>query len=160
MLETLANWGEFLGGIAVVLSLIYVAIQIRSSVKLARVDSQTRITELWTHWAMVLAADNDAAKIFHKGAHDLESLTLDERIRFNQITSMYFGILETAYVHELAGVGYSEEPHRRHRNSAYGVFKLPGVYAWWQVNRGRILSPSIEKYLFERLEADSEEGGT
>ena len=46
MIENLANWGEFIGAIAVVLSLVYIAVQPRSSVKLARVDSQTRITEL------------------------------------------------------------------------------------------------------------------
>jgi hypothetical protein len=67
---------------------------------------------------------------------------------------MYFGIHETAYVHELAGVGYSEETHKRHRNSAYGVFKQPGMYEWWGVNKGKIFSPNIEEYLFQRLQDD------
>lgn len=38
MSESLANWGEFVGGIAVVISLIYVGLQIRASVAQARLE--------------------------------------------------------------------------------------------------------------------------
>ena len=45
MLETLANWGEFLGGIAVVVSLLYVGFQIRLNTAERRADLLERLNE-------------------------------------------------------------------------------------------------------------------
>ena len=39
-MDTLANLGEILGGLGVLISLIFLAIQIRSGNELARADSQ------------------------------------------------------------------------------------------------------------------------
>jgi len=47
MIQTLINWAEIIGGLAVVISLIFVAIQIRSSVIQSRADSYTKVSELW-----------------------------------------------------------------------------------------------------------------
>ena len=42
MIQTLINWAEIIGGLAIVISLIFVAIQIRSSVIQSRADSYTQ----------------------------------------------------------------------------------------------------------------------
>ncbi len=66
-IQDLAAWGEFLGGIGgliaavgVVGSLMFVGIQLRSSVRQSSVDSYTQITELWTNFTNATAANADA----------------------------------------------------------------------------------------------------
>ena len=46
-METLANIGEILGGLGVLISLIFLAIQIRSGNELARADSQRQARHAW-----------------------------------------------------------------------------------------------------------------
>jgi len=52
MIQTLINWAEIIGGLAVVISLIFVAIQIRSSVIQSRADSYTKVSELWLNFTI------------------------------------------------------------------------------------------------------------
>mgnify|MGYP001294875758 CR=1 FL=1 len=154
MVQTLANWGEFLGGIAVVVSLLYVGIQVRSSVRQSRVDSYTRISELWSQWTSMVASDDETSRIYYQGTQDFDSLNAVERTRFNLIIGMYFGIFETIIVHEKSGA-YDPETFRRNLNTAYAVFTRPGVQAWWQKNEGRAFAPDTEKYLLSRREAEA-----
>ena len=46
-MDTLANLGEILGGLGVLISLIFLAIQIRSGNELARADSQRQARHAW-----------------------------------------------------------------------------------------------------------------
>ena len=46
-MDTLANIGEILGGLGVLISLIFLAIQIRSGNELARADSQRQARHAW-----------------------------------------------------------------------------------------------------------------
>ena len=117
MVQTLANWGEFLGEIAVVVSLLYVGIQVRSSVRQSRVDSYTRISELWSQWTSMVASDDETSRIYYQGTQDFDSLNAVERTRFNLIIGMYFGIFETIIVHEKSGA-YDPETFRRNLNTA------------------------------------------
>ena len=72
-LETLAAWGEFIGGIggliaaiAVVASLIFVGVQIRSSVRQANVDSYSTITSLWTNFTNAVSTNENSWQVFHR----------------------------------------------------------------------------------------------
>ena len=152
MVESLANWGEFIGGVAVVISLLYLAIQVRQSVKQAQIDSYLKVTELFTQWTLMVAGNDEASRIFHQGSRDFESLSPEEQTRFNQIISMYFGILDSIFVHELEHLPYPEETLTRTKEAAYGIFLLPGVQSWWQKHRGRMFAPNVERYLVERKE--------
>ncbi|MDJ0785910.1 MAG: hypothetical protein QNK05_03835 [Myxococcota bacterium] len=159
-LGELAAWGEFLGGIggivaaaAVVASLIFVGVQLRASVNQARVDSYTRVTELWTNFCQITAADEESWGIWFRGTHDYASLSPEQQARFGFLLSMYFGILDCIFVHQDLGVWVSDETYRRVSDQAYAVFGMPGVQAWWQENRGRVFAPRVEAYLVERMGA-------
>ena len=110
-LETLAAWGEFIGGIggliaavAVVGSLIFVGMQIRASVRQANVDSYSTITSLWTNFTNAVAANEDSWRVFHNGIRDYDELSESDKSRFNFLIGMYYGIQDTVMVHEALGV--------------------------------------------------------
>lgn len=66
MIETLANWGEFLGGIAVVVSLIYVSLQIRLNTAERRTDSIQSITTGNRELALIYVNNHEAGVAWHK----------------------------------------------------------------------------------------------
>ena len=83
-ITTLAAWGEFLGGIAVVVSLVYLAGQIRSNTRMLQVSATVAYGESDMEIAKLLIADPEVARIFREGAADRESLSIDERSRLDQ----------------------------------------------------------------------------
>jgi hypothetical protein len=156
MIQELANWGEFIGGIAVVISLIYVGVQSRSSVVQSKLDSYTKSTELWAHFTAMVAADGETWGIFHRGTHDYGSLDAEEKSRFGFLISMYFGIMDTIMTYEKAGIYSNLETYQRSLEQAYAVFVMPGVQQWFSRSRGRIFAPDIEDYLTSRMEKEGE----
>jgi hypothetical protein len=161
-LQSLAAWGEFLGGIggvvaafAVVASLIFVGIQIRASVRQSRVDSYTQITDLWTNFTNATVSSGDTWSIWYRGSHDYQALEPEERARFGFLISMYFGILDCMMVHHNQGVWISDETYQRSADQAYAVFQMPGVQSWWKENRGRVFAPRVEDYLTKRVSAEA-----
>ncbi|MDA8681602.1 hypothetical protein N9M08_03590 [Porticoccaceae bacterium] len=150
MIQTLINWAEIIGGLAVVISLIFVAIQIRSSVIQSRADSYTKVSELWLNFTSVIASNEETWRIFHKGTNDYETFTPEEKARFGFLISMYFGIIETLLNYRKVGLFDDSEIHERNLDQAYPLFIKPGVQAWYSKSKGRVFAPSVEKYIVER----------
>ena len=75
----LAAWGEFLGGIAVVISLVYLASQIRQNSKLLRVSTAAVIGESSIAVTGELTHDPELARIFFAGIADRAALSEAEQ---------------------------------------------------------------------------------
>ena len=92
MLENLGNIGDFLGGIGVVITLIYLAVQIRQNTRQLRSDSaaaQTRSLEGTntdiSKWIAGIVANRDVAELWGKGLVDIDSLDATDRLRFDYL---------------------------------------------------------------------------
>ena len=81
-LQELAQVGEFLGGFSVLLTLIFVAFQIRGNTKAVRsaVAQQTHETLIQAYFEV--ARDADLNRIFRIGTQDLSALSEDESGQF------------------------------------------------------------------------------
>ncbi len=160
-IEILAAWGDFLGGIAgmvaavaVIASLVFVGVQIRSSVRQANIDSYTGVTQLWTNFTAATAASEESWRIFYNGIRDYDSLPREEQARFGFLMGMYFGIHDTVMVHEDLGVWPNKETYQRSLDESYHMFIKPGVQAWWRTHQGRIFAPRVEEYVVNRAKQE------
>ena len=147
MLNLLANWGEFLGGLAVVVSLVYVGSQVRASVKQSRIDSYTKIAELMTQWTASIHSSTDASRLFAAGTQDFESLSDEDQLRFHLMMAMYFGIVDTVMVQEKEGVYLYPESYQRFLEMAESFYSQPGVRQWWEDRGSTQPYPHIADYL-------------
>ncbi len=107
MLETLASVGEFVGGIAVLATLIYLAFQLNETRKQMRANTlQSRIElriQTWLHGLDSNALNSARSKVFEHeiykldvSVHDIEEFTLDEKrayLRWHDIETLYFSNL-------------------------------------------------------------------
>ena len=96
-INTLAAWGEFLGGIAVVVSLIYLASQIRQNSRLMQISSTVTTGESDIAIYQMLVNDSEIQRIFRQGTGDRDSLSEAERDRFDAWVDMVMRIFQRNY---------------------------------------------------------------
>ena len=77
-LNTLANIGQVIGAVAVVVSLIYVALQIRQNTNAVRSATAQTVHEHFANWYHLLASDLVLSQIAAKGLRDYTSLSEQE----------------------------------------------------------------------------------
>jgi hypothetical protein len=96
-ITTLAAWGEFLGGIAVVVSLVYLAFQVRQSrdqmsqnSKLISAQTTAATSQVRLMTYSLLVQDPEVARIWWDGLEDRDSLSDADRGRFDPLFTMTF----------------------------------------------------------------------
>jgi hypothetical protein len=81
-LGDLANLGQIIGALAVVVSLIYVALQIRQNTNAVRSAAAQVVHEHFASWYHLLANDAELSQIAVNGLRDYFSLSETEKARF------------------------------------------------------------------------------
>ena len=129
-LQTLANIGEIVGAITVVLSLIYLAIQIRQSTQAQRTENYSRALDRIAAIQSSLSQDDELSLIFSKGVLDTTRLTSQERLRFTWSLYEAFGAFVFMF-HASKTDAIPEEVWRRWSAAVAWWLTHPGVQNWW-----------------------------
>jgi len=96
-ITTLAAWGEFLGGIAVVVSLIYLAGQIRQNSKLLRVSMTSAVADSDRALTSEMLNDPSLRRLWFMDTNEFESLPESEREKLVALFLMQMNILYRNY---------------------------------------------------------------
>ena len=92
-ITTLAAWGEFIGGIAVVVTLAYLAFQMRQNTETVRANSVRELTEsILSATAALIESEN--ADLYLRGARSYSSLTSEEKLRFGMLLGLFLLFLQ------------------------------------------------------------------
>jgi len=129
-IDQLASIGELLGGIGVILSLLYLAFQLRDQSRGLRSESYGRSLDRLARMQERLAADDDFSKTFNKGLADPEGLSVGERIRFTWSCTEMFGDFEYMQHQHMQGVMPEVIWLRWHETIKFWL-TFPGTRAWW-----------------------------
>jgi hypothetical protein len=81
-LNDLANLGQIIGAVAVVMSLFYVASQIRQNTNAVRSATAQTVHEHFAGWYNAFACDRSLSQIAINGLKDYGSLSETEKARF------------------------------------------------------------------------------
>jgi len=155
-ITTLAAWGEFLGGIAVVVSLIYLASQIRQNSRQMRAATASASSQLVLQQGALIAGDADLARIYWDGLADRNSLSDSDRQRFDPLI---MGMTEkTRQLLRFARDGLiSSEVWDDEEKSMHWMAQQPGVQQWWAQWRSAYGGDYGE--IFDRLIREGEAAG-
>lgn len=132
-IQDLGNIGEFLAAIATLVTLIYLAQQIRQNTKAIRSASHHAITDSFNQLNGIVAADPAVGEYMRKGSRDYSSLTQGEEQSFRHLWLAYFRIFETLYYQYQNGTMDKQLYESEHR-SLESVIANPGVQEWWKTN--------------------------
>ena len=135
--EAIGAIGELVGGLAVVLTLVYIAFQVRQSSK--QIDQNTRALEASTFyaagegfhkwWALVIQ-DEAVASLWQRGVAG-EALDPADKLRFSSMAMMLFTALENNF-HQLQLGSLSRNTLELAKPQWERFLISPGGSAWWK----------------------------
>ncbi len=144
-ITTLAAWGEFLGGIAVVVSLVYLASQIRQNSNLLRVSATATTAQLHMGQMVLVVTDPEIAEFFYRGSSDPDSLSEAERDRFENFLGIQVQGMHQSFEFQEKGIG-SEASWCFTLGGMRWFASQPGFTAWWPKYQMNFL-PAFRDYV-------------
>ena len=150
-IQNLGSIGEFVSGIAVIISLVYLAQQIRSSSRATRFDSHMKL-RLLTAESQKNLTDPQKAKIFREGLNDPDSLTEDERTSFFSMMYMMVNIADARLVYERTSRDHDAYKAEADPITFFG--NTPGFQRWW-VSAKRTYNAEMIAHVESRLGSSS-----
>jgi hypothetical protein len=129
-LDSLAKLGEFVGGFFVVISLVYLAHQVRQNTKSLRTENYARVLDRMSTVQSRLSVDPDLNRILTTGAENPGKLTRSERLRFSWALYELFGAVEFMYLQSRENA-LPPAVWARWEASLIWWLSHPGMRAWW-----------------------------
>lgn len=136
-LEDLGNIGEFVGAIAVVVSLLYLAVQIRHSSRVSQFEAHRNLSESIASVLSEIATNPDLYRLWKVMTESPEEATADDRERFGMLLHSFFTVFSDA--HRFS----TTDPHLavRYQSFIKRFIKLPSVSSWWSRQGGMYSEP-------------------
>ena len=144
------NWdaigavGEIVGAAAVVISLVYLAIQMRSQNRETRLSTINSSLTAWNSLLALIADNSELADIWNRGLKN-EVLSEDQEARFRAFANSYLRVAEGLYLQHLEG--------RLDRRIWLGIGKgttvllaAPGMRRFWS-HRKDWYSPEFREFI-------------
>jgi hypothetical protein len=82
-LQDLANLGEAIGGLAVLVTLVYLGLQLRLNTRAVRAATYQQVVEATSEWSAMMSQNDDLVLLWAKATEDgLDSLSSPEALKF------------------------------------------------------------------------------
>jgi hypothetical protein len=128
--EAVSAVAESFGVILVVVSLGYVAIQVRQNTNTVRAATELETGRQWSEFHSRVAHSHDMADIWDKGLTNAEILSASEKRKFIWLVSEYVFLVEGLYrQRQLGFLGY--DSWNQHRSTVAGLLLHPVIESWW-----------------------------
>ena len=132
-LENIYYIGQTVAVVALLLSIIFVGLQIRQNTKALKSTSHHAITDSFNQLNVLIGTDPKAGRIWRLGLGGPENLDVDEQMSFSFLCLGYMRIFETLYFQNKNGTMDAQLFESKRRSIVAG-FPFPGWRAWWATN--------------------------
>lgn len=128
------NWdaigaiGEILGAFGVLVTLIYLSIQIRSNTKEVKSENVHRTTDSSNQLNILMASDERLTELWHKGLANYDDLSDTEKARFGFVQLTAFRIYDSLY-YQIQRVTGDEQLWNTELDTLRWFFSHPGARA-------------------------------
>jgi len=161
------NWdavgaiAELLGAIGVIVSLVYLSIQIRINtrqvgehsreLRIAAIDS---VAASFSRFRDPLIRDPELAALWLRGTQDYGGLDEVERVRLGRLLQELFFAHQNTHSRYREGAS-SEASWLDHRQAIAANLRLPGVRQWWSTTRA-IYADDFEEVIEELIREETD----
>ena len=131
------NWdaigaiGEIVGSVAVIVTVAYLAVQIRQSGRAAKSASTNQSRAAVTDVLSGITGDSEAVKVYTTGMIDPDSLEKHERVRFDLTIFQMQRVIETIFYEYRAGL-VTEELWQGQWRGVLSLLKTKGGRQSWK----------------------------
>ena len=152
-LADLAHVAEIIGALAVIISLLYVGVQVKDSVGASRSASVNDANVALQSWYLELGSNEQASSLFYRGLLSEEALPNEEEFQFLMIFHGVFLAFQNSYW--LAEEGTLDPELLDALTVAIlGVKDTPGMQRYWR-QRKSYLNASFGLYVDQLLERET-----
>ncbi len=148
--DALGAIAELLGAAGVVVTLVYLALQIRRSNALAFSESLRFANDAATPAVVAIAQDADLARLFRQGLRDRSSLNPDEQVRFDMVMGNLIGGLSSSIVDQMTLGFYGSDAAPNQKVQIRQFLASPGGAAWWSLYGGGF-PPMFQRFVAETV---------
>lgn len=128
--EAVGAIGEIVGAAGVILSLAYLASQIRTQNREARVAAVNEWTNQWNNFLVSFAENPSLAELWSRGVHDFSCLSPAEVVQFSSQCGRLFRVGESIHDQYVQG-RFDPKTWRGVERTLQDVARFPGGKAWW-----------------------------
>ena len=153
-LSKLANLAEIIGAFAVVISLVYVGIQVNDSAGAVRAASANDANVALQNWYLQIGSDQQTSELFYEALTSEKALSNQEEFQFLMMLHGAFLAFQNSYL--LAEEGTIDLELREAITAAIlGIKALPGMARYWR-QRKSYLHSGFAEYVDQLLMRDTE----
>ena len=132
--EAAGSLGEIIGAIAVVISVIYLAVQVRKQTEESRLGATRELSAQYHEIVEHIHADREFSEIWLAAVDDYEALPNQQRIRASVYFQRIMRMAEQEYLHT-SKRKLDPEYFESLRNVTREFLTFPGPQQWWEGNR-------------------------
>jgi len=144
-IQELGSIGELVAAIATVITLGYIALQIRQNTQAERISAELDYAKIQNDWYARMNAQPDLLRLWDKAGEDPTSLSPDDKRRFLWLIAELFVIYEGHY-HTYQKGYISEDAWHTRMDVLKALLTNPVVAEWWDLRMGS-LSAGFYNYL-------------
>ena len=134
-LDILGNIGEFVGAVGVIISLVYLSVQLRQNTKALRASSYQEISHNSRELLELLILDGEMAEIFTRGREGgVEVLTPVERVRWHAMLLAIFRHWDNLF-YQYRNQMLERELWKSYQHVIRGYMAEVGFQEWWSEQR-------------------------
>lgn len=142
--DAIAAIAEAVGAAGVILTLAYLAMQIRQNTASVRAATLQGLKADSVAFTETLFKDADLVRIWSLGLNRLDSLQDLDRDRFHLIVLSFLRRFEN--IHQLTDSGLADEEWHGFRESFFGAMSRNGIKEWWSINAYRF-NPTFRAFI-------------
>jgi hypothetical protein len=147
------NWdaisavSQMIGSIAVVVSVLYLAVQLRSSTRVAKVAAMDAAAAALRDVTKPFMENAELARIWRTGLENLDALSAEDKARFFHAAHQFLKALETIHYHYVYGL-LDLQLWEGWRDLLQHYVATPGIHHYLSL-RGAVFSERFRKFIAE-----------
>ena len=150
---TIQDWGavgELIGSAGVLVSLIYLSVQIRLVRKQTTLDSELHLTDQMSRHIEQMGRDPELARIVELANTNPSQLNEDESRRAMWWQISFLHMCEGLY-HRFKNGHVSRDAWAPYERGLAGLFETDFLPKWWATSQKLLYTDSFQKYIDEEL---------
>ena len=155
--EVLGNYGEFIGSLVVLVTVVYLAIQVRQTKLSVQASSWQSGVNCIIDWNFRLAEDAELLDIFQRGMSDPDALNSSEQLRLSMILASFLHQFHKWYLDNEKGL-VEEKAWLGEAGSMINILSMPGGTRWWAEFQVPF-TPEFRAYVDDQLNKVQRDGG-
>jgi hypothetical protein len=128
--EMISAVGQMLGAVGVIISIVYLAAQIRNQNKESRRAAMNVLTTHWSDLNRTLVENRDLAALWIRGLQSFDELDGASKLRFGAHMGRFLRMADSLYLSVLDGT-LDKRLWRGYEQTLADTVAYPGFQTWW-----------------------------